>query len=184
MLGHTLPFPSVSTPSKDKEGQERWRADTSCMCCVTSAGVCFRHTILTVTTPPTPGQEGHGAASKSMWSCLLTKGFFFFFFETSTLFFVSVLLLLSLSLFTLPVQTTNLRHNLQKQKTHHPGRSWNPLPLVNHLIFSECDHRRHPTASVPTLCPPKAEADPTRGESLAFSERHLVGPSGAFSLPG
>lgn len=35
---------------------------------------------------------------------------------------------------------------LKKQKSHHPGRSQHPFPLVNHSIFSECDHRRRPTS--------------------------------------
>ena len=75
----------------------------------------------------------------------LVSFFLSFFLSTSKLFFVSVVLLLLLSLFTLLVQTTNLRHNLKEpQKTHHPGRSRNPFPLVNHLILSECGHRRHP----------------------------------------
>lgn len=89
--------------------------------------------------------------------------------------------LLSLLLFTLPVQTTNLRRNLKKQKTHHPGRSRNPFPLVDHLIFTECDHRR-PTASVPALCPPKAGAAPAWVQSPVFSEGHLVGHWGGPSV--
>lgn len=93
------------------------------------------------------------------------------------------MLLLSLSLFTLPVQTTNLRRNVKKQKTHHLGRSGTPFPLVNHLIFSECDHRRHPTSiCAQHSAPPKAGADPTWIESPVFSKRHLVGVSGTFCV--
>lgn len=95
------------------------------------------------------------------------------FFLKSKLFFVSVLLLLSLSLFTLPVQTTNLRRNLKKikklKKTHHPGRSQNPFPLVNRLILSVCDHRRRPVS----IC---AHALPATGRN-----RSHVGREPAFS---
>ena len=167
MLVQTLPFPSLSPPPpKSEEGsKESWRADTSRTRCVTSAGVCFLHTSFALTTQPAPGREAVGLLPRPVQSCLLTKGFFFllsfFLNKTSKLFFVSLLLLLSLSLFTLPVQTTNLRRNLKKtKKTHHPGRSGNPFPLVNRLIFSECDHRRRPTG----IC---AHALPAKGRSHA-----------------
>lgn len=111
-----------------------------------------------------------------MWSCLLTKAFFLFFFKTSTLFFVSVVLLLLLSLFSLPVQTTNLRRNLKKQKSHHPGRPQHPFPLVNHSIFSVCDHRRRPTSICSrTRLRQTQEQIPRGPRAWPFSKDSLLG---------
>lgn len=93
------------------------------------------------------------------------------------------MLLLLLSLFTLLIQTTNLRRNLKKQKSHHPGRSRNPFPLVNHLIFSECDHRRHPTGICSHIRPRQRQEQIPHGlRARPFSKDTLLGSGGLFCV--
>ena len=131
MLVQTLPFPSLSPPlPKTKEGsRESWRADTSgacrhfCRSLFSSRQLCARDTAR-------PWSGGGGAASKAGAGLSFNKRPFFFFFlnKTSKLFFVSVLLVPSLSLCTLPVQTTNLRRNLKNQKTPPSWQVWESFP--------------------------------------------------------
>ena len=150
----SLPIP-LATPSTNQGGEQRKLESRHLrlVLCHFCRSLFSSHQLRAHDTAR-PWSGGGGAASKASAELSFNKRPF------SKLFFVSVLLLLSLSLFTLPAQTTNLRRNLKKQKTHHPGRSGNPFPLVNRLIFPECDHRRRPTS----IC---AHALPAKGRSRA-----------------
>ena len=127
------PFPSHPSRhlfQKPRRGAEKAGEQTPPARAVTSAGVCFLHASFALATQPAPGREAVGLLPRPVQGCLLTKGLFFFFFlnKTSKLFFVSVLLVLSLSLCTLPVQTTNLRRNLKNQKTPPSWQVWESFP--------------------------------------------------------
>lgn len=126
------PFPSHPSRhlfQKPRRGAEKAGEQTPPARAVTSAGVCFLHASFALATQPAPGREAVGLLPRPVQGCLLTKGLFFFFLnKTSKLFFVSVLLVLSLSLCTLPVQTTNLRRNLKNQKTPPSWQVWESFP--------------------------------------------------------
>ena len=105
--------------------------------------------------------------------------FFFIFFSASELFFVSVLLLLSLSLFTLPVQTAPLRRHLKNKKPSVLAGLGIPSLWLTAGVFPSVVTDGSPRASLPCAAR-QGGSSPHVGREPSPKDTFL-GPPGAGS---